>query len=287
VGRASIGCSLISATVLLGPAAVLGQSAAAISLGALIATPDLYANRPVTVIGRFRGRIGSAGAPFHPPNRSRWDFLLNTDDAQVWVSGIRPAGWDFDLDPLSPSDAQTGAWLEVTGTVRLARRTARTCEAGPGCRDVWIEASDLRSARAPSAGGPGVALSPPVQSPSVVFNDPINDEAGVAPSTAIRVQFSRQMVPETFSERIRIAYTSMQAPDAPTIPRFNAIYSEATRSLAITFASRLAEHQTVRVELLEGIVGANGRPLEPWGFVFTTGDAVHCQDCQHCQHCQN
>jgi len=26
------------------------------------------------------------------------------------------------------------------------------------------------------------------------------------------------------------------------------------------------------VELLEGIVAANGRPFEPWGFVFNTGD---------------
>ena len=272
MGRASIACSLISATVLLGPVAALGQSAAAISLRALSATPDLYANRPVTVIGRFRGRIGSGGAPFHPPNRSRWDFLLKTDDAQVWVSGIRPAGWDFDLDPLSPSDARTGAWLEVTGMVRLARRTARTCEGGPGCRDIWIEASDLRSVRAPSAGGPGAALSPPLHSPIVVFNDPVNDEAGVAPSTAIRLQFSRPMIPETFSEHIRIAYTSVKALDGLPIPRFSAIYSDATRSLAITFASPLSGRRTVRVELLEGIVGANGRPFEPWAFVFSTGD---------------
>ena len=270
--RASI--ALISTTFLLGPVAAIGQSASAVSLRALIATPDLYANRPITVIGRFRGRSGyGQGAAGSPPNRSRWDFLLNAEDAEVWVSGIRPAGWDFALDPSSPSDARTGAWLEVTGTVRLTRRAARSCKAGPACRNVWIEASDLRSARAPSANGPGLPLRPPLQSPIVVFNDPISDEAGVAPSTAIRLQFSRPMIPETFSEHIRIAYTSVHALDASPVPQFSAIYSDATRSLAITFASPLAGGQSVRVELLQGIVGANGRPFEPWGFVFSTGDS--------------
>jgi hypothetical protein len=106
----------------------------------------------------------------------------------------------------------------------------------------------------------------------VVFNDPIQDEAGVAPSSAIRLQFSRPMIPETFSEHIRIAYTSQPGPAAPPISRFSAIYSDVTRSLAITFAAPLASRQTVRVELLEGIMGANGQPLEPWAFVFSTGD---------------
>jgi hypothetical protein len=274
VVRASIAIGLIGASVLLGPVAALCQSTATTSLRALSAAPDLYANRPVTVTGRFRGRIGyrPGAASFAPPNRSRWDFLLNAEDAQVWVSGIRPAGLDFDLDPLSPADARTGAWLEVTGTVRMARRTTRTCGATPGCRDVWIEASDLRSARAPSAGGPRLLFRPPRQSPIVVFNDPIQDETGVAPSTAIRLQFSRPMIADTFSEHIRIAYTSQPDLTAPPIPRFSAIYSDVTRSLAIAFAAPLASRQTVRVELLEGIVGANGRPLEPWALGFTTGD---------------
>jgi hypothetical protein len=168
VVRASIAIRLLTATVLLGPVAALGQSTPTTSLRALIAAPDLYANRPVTVTGRFRGRIGyrPGSSSFPPPNRSRWDFLLNAEDAQVWVSGIRPAGWDFDLDPLSPADARTGAWLEVTGMVRMARRTTRTCEGTPGCRDVWIEASDLRSARAPSAGGPRLPFRPRFNRPS-------------------------------------------------------------------------------------------------------------------------
>jgi hypothetical protein len=273
VVRTSIPVGLISATVLLGPIAAIGQSRATTSLRALTATPELYVNRAVTVTGRFRGRVpandGIASLP--SPNRSRWDFLLNAEDSAVWISGIRPAGWDFDLDPLSPSDARTGAWLEVTGTVRLAQRTTRTCRTARDCRDVWIEATDLRAAQASSSDVPGRRRRSAIQSPIVVFNDPINDEFGVAPSTTVRLQFSLPMIPETFSERIRIAYSSAQSLTAP-LPRFTAIYSDATRSLAITFASPLASHQTVRVELIEGIVAVNGRPFEPWAFVFSIGD---------------
>ena len=36
-------------------------------------------------------------------------------DGAVWVSGLRPKGKDFDLDPVARVD--TGRWLEVTGTV--------------------------------------------------------------------------------------------------------------------------------------------------------------------------
>jgi hypothetical protein len=262
----------ISASVLLGSTALLGRSPVT-SLEALIAAPDRYANRAVTVTGRFRGRAaGGAGATLPPPpTRSRWDFLLNENGAAVWVTGIRPAGWDFDLDPRSAADARKGPWLEVTGTVRVAGRV-RSCSTAAAC-DVWIQASDLRAARAPEAGLFELPIRPAVQPPVVVFNDPARDEADVAPATSVRLQFSRAMIPETFSERIRIGYASglgIRSTGPPPIPTFNALYSDATRSLAITFAAPLAPGRTVRVELLQGIVAANGRAFEPWGFSFTT-----------------
>jgi hypothetical protein len=225
----------------------------------------------VTVAGRFRGRSASDGTTVAPINRGRWAFLLDADGAAVWVTGIRPAGWDFDLDPRSASDARRGIWLEVTGTVRLDRRAGRHCARDATCRDFWIEASDLRPARAQPQTDAQLPLRPPVQAPVVVFHDPISDEADVTPATSVRLQFSRPMIPETFSEHIRIAYASPRAPNAAPIPRFSAIYSETTRSLAITFAAPLASRQAVRVELLEGIVAVNGRPFEPWAFEFSTG----------------
>jgi hypothetical protein len=252
----------ISAFLVLEPTSVLGRSPVT-SVQALITAPDRYANRAVTVTGRFRGRTPGDGdtAALPSPNRSRWDFLLNEDGAAVWVSGIRPAGWDFDLDPRSTADARKGPWLEVTGTVRVATGAAR----------VWIQASDLRPARAPSPGLFELPIRPAVQAPVVVFSDPIEDETEVAPATRVRLQFSRAIIPETFSERIRIGYASASPTQGPPIPGFHAIYLDATRSLSISFTTPLAPERTVRVELLDGIVATNGRAFEPWGFAFRTG----------------
>ena len=263
--------AILLAVLFLTTTPILGGTAFT-SLRALNAAPHQYANRAVTVAGRFRGRPASNATTIAPLNRSRWDFLLDADDGAVWVTGIRPAGWDFDLDPRSPSDARLGVWLEVTGTVRVESRPGRSCARGSTCPRLWIEASDLRPARDPAQGQAQLPIRLPVQPPVVVFHDPVHDEADVAPATSVRLQFSRPMIPETFSEHIRMAYTSVRGTAAAPIPAFTAIYSQATRSLAIRFATPLAPRESVRVELLEGIVAVNGRPFEPWAFEFHTGE---------------
>src|ERR671911_2813192 len=137
----------LSTTVLLGSTLASGETAMT-TVKALAAAPLRYANQPVTVTGRFRGRQPPRGQHDVLPSRagSRWDFLLEVDDTAVWVSGIRPAGWDFDLDPRSATDASRGPWLKVTGTFRVERR-------GGAAPRLWIEATDLRRA-APSADRP-------------------------------------------------------------------------------------------------------------------------------------
>lgn len=243
------------------------EQPAATTIRAITTAPDQYANRPVTLTGRFRGRA-SDDTTLRPLNRSRWDFLLkSSDNALVWVSGIRPAGWDFDLDPRSTADSTAERWLEVTGTVRVTR-AGRTC-AARNCSQIWIEASDLRSALGPDGFEP--TLRPAVYAPIVVFNDPIVEERDVSRSTTIRVQFSRHMIAETFSERVRVSYCSPRPISAPPIPKFTAEYRDGTRSLELRFSAPLDREETVKVELLEGITAANGRPLPPWGFTFTTG----------------
>lgn len=225
-----------------------------------------YAHRAVTVRGQFRGRSRVALPPL---NRSRWDFVLSSADAAIWISGMRPAGWDFDLDPASQADARAGRWLEVTGTVRV-RRHGRPCQPGVACPHLWIEATDIRHAPAATAGGAPGITQPPVQTPKVVFHDPVPDESNVPRSIAVRLQFSRHMIAETFSEHVRVSYAVPRTLAAPPIPKFSAAYRAETRSLEIRFVAPLDPLQTVKVELLDGIAALNGRPLDPWAFTFTT-----------------
>ena len=107
--------------------------------------------------------------------------------------------------------------------------------------------------------------------PTVVFNDPVADERDVPRSTTVRMQFSRPMIAETFSERIRVSYCSPRQLAALPIPRFSAVYRKDTRSIELRFDAPLDGNQTVKVELTEGIEAVNGGMLPAWTFTFTTG----------------
>src|SRR4029079_12876289 len=83
---------------------------------ALALAPDQYVGKGVTVTGRFRGANLYADLPMSAGTKGRWDFVLQSADSAVWVTGVRPRGHGFDLDVNSRLD--TGRWLQVAGTVR-------------------------------------------------------------------------------------------------------------------------------------------------------------------------
>ena len=51
--------------------------------------------------------------------QSRYDFVLRSADAAIWVTNLRPKGKDFELALDARID--TGRWLEVTGTLQQGR----------------------------------------------------------------------------------------------------------------------------------------------------------------------
>ena len=133
------------------------------SIRALALAPEKYADRGVTIAGRFRGRNLFGDLPL-PAGKSRWDFVLQAADGAVWITGLRPRGKGFDLDVEARVD--TGRWLEVTGTVR---------------RDgslVWVEASSIALASAPTETPVEVTVPtvPREAPPRVVFTAPVAND---------------------------------------------------------------------------------------------------------------
>lgn len=228
------------------------------TIRAIALAPDRYADRAVTVVGRFRGRNLYGDQP-QPLNKARWDFVVQSADASVWVTGVRPRGNGFDLDPGARVD--TGHWLQVAGMVRRS---------GPS---VWIEATTLEAASAPAETAVEITLPPaPKQPPpTIVFSAPIAEETDADRSAPIRIQFSRDMDARTFRDRVRVTYAPRADAPAPPAPAFSATYNEGSRALQITLAQPLERFQTVKIELLEGIVAADGQALAPWTLSFTTG----------------
>jgi Big-like domain-containing protein len=229
------------------------------SIRALALAPEKYADRGVTIVGRFRGRNLFGDLPL-PAGKSRWDFVLQAADGAVWVTGLRPRGKGFDLDVEARVD--TGRWLEVTGTVRRD---------GPLS---WIEASSIAAASAPTDTPVEIAVParPREAPPQVVFTAPVANDTDVERAAPVRIQFSRDMQGATFRDRVRVAYTGNAAPGAPAPPPFTIKYNEGTRALEIKFSAPLDRFRTIRIDLLEGILSAvDNQPLAPWSMTFTTG----------------
>jgi hypothetical protein len=88
------------------------------SIRAIVLNPSRYVNQKVTVSGQFTGRNLLGEIP-DAPARSRWDFVIRSADAALWVSGARPKGKGFDLALDARQD--TSRWLEITGVVREGR----------------------------------------------------------------------------------------------------------------------------------------------------------------------
>ncbi len=166
----------------------------AATLRAIALAPERYENRSASISGRFRGRnlFADIATPLQTPGK--WDFVVQSADAAVWVTGLRPRGRGFELDPGARVD--TGRWVQVTGTVRR-----------DGSR-VWIEAREIELSKPAEDTAVEVELPPtPAEPPpTVVFSTPVPSETDVEIGAVVRVQFSRDMDARSFKDRIRVSY---------------------------------------------------------------------------------
>ena len=227
------------------------------SVRALALAPDHYDGKSVTILGRFRGANLFGDLPV-PVAKSKWDFVIQSADAAIWVAGLRPRGKNFNLDPGARVD--TGHWLQITGIVRN------------GDPLPWIEATAIAEGSAPTAEAVVEVPAPVVRqpSPSVVFSAPVEADTDVPRTGHVRVQFSRDMDPKSFAGQVKVSYVGGQG--AATAPPFAVKYDEGTHAIEISFSAPLDPFRQVKLELLGGIVSAgDNQPLPPWSLTFTTG----------------
>ena len=81
-------------------------------------SPRRFDGQKVTITGQFRGRNLFGDLP-EAPAQNRFQFVLRSSDAAVWVMGVQPKGRTFNFDPSKRID--TGRWVKVQGTVRTAK----------------------------------------------------------------------------------------------------------------------------------------------------------------------
>ena len=248
--------------VLVAASARAAAEPSAPTLRTVALDPERYVAQGVTLTGRFRGRNLYGDLP-EAPGESRYDFVLVSAEAAVWVVGQEPKGDGFELDVQARVD--TGRWLEVRGEVRFAKGM------------VLIEAGTITLVDPPKKPvSPAVLVetrrAPP---PEVIFTAPLEGDVDVPSDTTVRIQFSRDMDPDAFEGQVRINYAAAASVDPadadPPVTDFEVEYLGRNRVLLIRFVEELESFRTLNVKLLEGITASDGVPIESWALSFFVG----------------
>jgi hypothetical protein len=230
------------------------QLEATASIRALALQPWRFNRQTVTVVGQFRGRNLFGDLPAAPAV-SRYDFVIRSADAAIWVTALPPRGRGFDLSVDARVD--TGRWLQVTGIVSIVRGL------------VTLDGTTVTTAVAPAVETTASEPPPPprpLEPVEVVFSSPSDQETGVPVAGPIRVQFSKGLNPATLDGRFRVTYLGDTTP-----LEIRQAYDAATRSVEIRLLKPPEAFRTLRVELIEGLKSFDGAPVTAWTLTFTVG----------------
>jgi hypothetical protein len=215
--------------------------------------PAKFEGQKVTIVGQFRGRNLFGDLP-EAPAQNRFQFVLRSGDAALWVMGVQPKGRNFNFDPAKRID--TGRWVKVQGTVRTAKGLT------------WLEGTTIELAPEPEETTEVAIDLPPPPPVEVLFTAPAEGEGDVRTTERIRMQLSRDLDPASLKDRIRLTYSD--STEAPAIA-FTSNYTRENRALEIKPAEPLEAFKAVKMEILEGVKGTDGGPLAPFTLTFTTG----------------
>jgi hypothetical protein len=234
------------------------QLATTASVRGLALQPWRFEGQKVTVVGQFRGRNLFGDLP-SAPAKSRYDFVLRSADAAIWVTDLRPRGRGFDLSVDARVD--TGRWLQVTGVVAQDRGL------------VTITGTTVAAATAPEAEPveeEAAPPPPPLETAEVVFSSPYEGETDVPVASSVRIQFSRGIDPKSIDGQIRASYVG-GPPEGAAPLEFQHTYDGGTRAIELKFAQPFERFRTLRIELLEGLKAFDGAPVKPATITFSAG----------------
>ena len=209
-------------------------------------TPRAIVDQKVTVTASSAAAICSAICPTRPA-QSRYDFVLRSADAAIWVTNIRPRG-----KGLRARARRAHRHRALARGHRHAAAGPRAAVAGRRGRQPQAHA---RPPTETTAGRDAPIRVPAAPPPEVVFSAPTQDETDVSmgderPDSVFarhrpgHAQGPRhRAVPRLETRRTRRA-------DTPTA-EFTTQYCRRTRVLELKFTKPLERFRTVRIELLE------------------------------------
>ncbi len=229
-------------------------SVAAVSLHDLLAAPGPYVGHRIEVVGKFRGNNLFGDLSIHDKRTPR-DFVIKTADDAIWVTGMRPAGKGFRLDPKRRRD--TGEWIRVFGRPWMSDGMvflrAERLELAGNPEDPDLEPVDIRAAEAE-------ARKEDTRPLRVVFSLPLDGERAIPLDSQFRVQFSNRMDPASFNASVDLLYENDW--DANPFPDLEVTYDAANRTMLVIPNAELEPDRDVYLLLYKEIRDEHGQALE-------------------------
>ena len=230
-------------------------------LRTLAMEPTKFDGQKVSIVGQFRGRNLFGDLP-EAPAPNRFQFVLRSGDAALWVMGVQSKGKTFNFDPAKRID--TGRWVKVEGTVHTAKGLT------------WLDGTSIELAPAPEEITEVAIDLPPPPPIEILFTAPTEGETDVRSTERIRMQLSRDLDPATLKDHIRLTYSASESKErgeAQAAIAFTTSYTRENRALEIKPSEPLERFRLVKMEILEGVTGTDGGAMAPFTLTFTTGGA--------------
>jgi len=224
---------------------------ASLDLRELLKDPTPHLGKQAVLLGKFRGSNLYGDLSIRDKRTPR-DFVIKVADAAIWVTGRRPRGKGFRLDPSKRRD--TGEWLRVIGEPfedggRIYFRAAKI-EIAEEPDDPDLEPVRVGRSEEPELGPP----------PEVTFTLPIAGERDIPLASEFRVQFSKDMKEESFHRNVDLLYADDDGIGNP-FPDLEVSYDGPSRTLTVRPGKELAPSKEIRLILYDAISDKEGQKL--------------------------
>jgi len=239
-----------------------------VDLRKLIVDPGEYDGQQIAVLGKFRGNNLYGDLSIRHKRTPR-DFVIKTADAAIWVTGRRPRGSGFRLDPKKRRD--TGEWLTVIGTPWQHE----------GSGIYYLRAEKIEIADEPDnedlepvkvVSPEELELGPP---PEVTFTLPLAGERDIPLDSEFHVQFSNDMERDSFNRNVDLLYTDDDGIGNP-FPNLEVSYDVDARTLTVKPNKTLDPGREIMLILYDAITDDEGQRIaaDPKASEFEPGAAV-------------
>ena len=223
-----------------------------VTLEDLVSQAGKLDGKTVRVVGKFRGRNLFGDLPSRS-ERDSSDWVIKDDVFAVWVTGKRPKGSGWELDPGLKRD--TNKWVEVVGRPETISNVT------------YIRALSVVLGGPPRPTAQAAPPAPPPPRPKVppvvVFSLPLDGERDVPATGVFKVQFSKDMDEDSFKGRVVFRYAGPRLPGDREFVGLKMSYDLGRRALIVDPGDVLRPGRVVELRLLAGIIDVDGLPLTP------------------------